>query len=80
MRMKTTGPIPAGYGVLEGELAIGGVTASALVAQAGDTPLFVSSPLHLQARVADLRAGVHPGFGVSFTVKCCHSRWHSFMR
>ena len=53
--MKATGPIPAGYSAINGELAIGGMTASSLVEQAGDTPLFVYSSDHLRARVAELR-------------------------
>lgn len=58
--MKPTGPIPAGYPALGGELAIGGQSASALVAQAGGTPLFVYSADLLRARAAALRAAM-PG-------------------
>ena len=36
--MKPLGPIPAGYAVIDGELAIAGRTVSDLVAQAGSTP------------------------------------------
>ena len=39
--MKPLGPVPAGYEAIRGELAIGGRPASALVEQAGGTPLFV---------------------------------------
>lgn len=67
--MKATGPIPAGYGVLEGELAIGGVTASALVEQAGDTPLFVYSADHLRQRVADLRAAMPKRLAIHYAMK-----------
>ena len=41
--MKPVGPIPAGYDSIDGELAIGGQRASAWVAEAGRTPLFVYS-------------------------------------
>ncbi|MFM2411025.1 MAG: hypothetical protein RL481_1853, partial [Pseudomonadota bacterium] len=41
--MKPTGPIPPYYGSSNGELTIGGKPASMLVAEAGDTPLFVYS-------------------------------------
>ena len=41
--MKPLGPIPAGFAMLRGELAIGGKTAGALVKEAGGTPLFVYS-------------------------------------
>ena len=53
--MKPLGPIPAGFGMLDGELAIGGRTASALADQAGGTPLFVYSAGLIRARVALLR-------------------------
>lgn len=67
--MKPVGPIPPGYEVLDGELAIGGKTASALVAEAGRTPLFVYSRALLDARVAELRAALPPRVGVNFAVK-----------
>ena len=52
--MKETGPIPDGYVAIDGELAIGGMTASALVDRAGDTPLFVYSADHARRRVAEV--------------------------
>lgn len=67
--MKATGPIPAGYGALDGELAIGGVTASALVAQAGDTPLFVYSSDHLRQRVAALRDAMPKRLAIHYAMK-----------
>lgn len=67
--MKATGPIPAGYGALDGELAIGGVTASALVAQAGDTPLFVYSSEHLRQRVAALRDAMPKRLAIHYAMK-----------
>lgn len=67
--MKATGPIPAGYGALDGELAIGGVTASALVAQAGDTPLFVYSSDHLRHRVAALRDAMPKRLAIHYAMK-----------
>ena len=67
--MKPVGPIPAGYEMVGGELAIGGKTASALVAEAGRTPLFVYSRAHLDARVAQLRAALPARIGVNFAVK-----------
>ena len=54
--MKPTGPIPAGFAALDGELALGGRRVSDLVAEAGGTPLFVYSADMLRARVASLRA------------------------
>ena len=56
--MKPLGPIPAGYHALDGELAIGGHKASALVAQAGGTPLFVYSAALGRTLMASLRAAM----------------------
>jgi diaminopimelate decarboxylase len=67
--MKATGPIPAGYKAIDGELAIGGVTASVLVDQAGDTPLFVYSTDHLRQRVADLRAAMPTRLAIHYAMK-----------
>jgi len=67
--MKPVGPIPAGYETIAGELAIGGHRASALVAEAGRTPLFVYSREHLDTRVAALRAALPARVGVNFAVK-----------
>lgn len=67
--MKATGPIPAGYGSIDGQLAIGGMTASALVEQAGDTPLFVYSSDHLRRRLADLRAAMPQRLAIHYAMK-----------
>jgi diaminopimelate decarboxylase len=67
--MKATGPIPLGYHVIDGELAIGGVTATALAEQAGDTPLFVYSSDHLRQRVADLRAAMPERLAIHYAMK-----------
>ncbi|ALE16595.1 Diaminopimelate decarboxylase [Altererythrobacter epoxidivorans] len=67
--MKPLGPIPAGYEAKDGELAIGGRTASDLVAEAGDTPLFVYSRSHLDQRVVALRAAMPDRLGVNYAVK-----------
>jgi len=67
--MKPMGPIPHGFEVLGGELSIGGVAASALVAQAGDTPLFVYSRAGIAERVARLRAAMPPRLRVHYAMK-----------
>lgn len=67
--MKPVGPIPPGYEVIEGELAIGGRTARALVDEAGGTPLFVYSRAHLDARMAALRAAIPPRVKINYAVK-----------
>ncbi len=67
--MKSIGPIPAGYCAQNGELAIGGRTVSALVTEAGDTPLFVYSADHLRARVAVLRAAMPQRLALHYAMK-----------
>lgn len=67
--MKPVGPIPPGYTALDGELAIAGRTASALVAEAGGTPLFVYDRALLDARVAQLRAALPVRVGINYAVK-----------
>ena len=54
---KPMGPIPAGYAAdLDGMLLIGGRRADALVAEAGDTPLFVYDLGLVDAKIARFRA------------------------
>ena len=67
--MKPTGPIPAGYSALDGELAIGGRTVSDLVAQAGDTPLFVYSAKHMRDQVVALRAAMPQRLAIHYAMK-----------
>ncbi len=67
--MKPTGPIPDGYKSIDGELAIGGLTANALVERAGDTPLFVYSADHLRSRVAALRAAMPAKLAIHYAMK-----------
>ena len=67
--MKPYGPIPAGYSAQGGELAIGGQRASALVEQAGGTPLFVYSADLLRARVAALRAAMPRQLRLHYAMK-----------
>jgi diaminopimelate decarboxylase len=67
--MKETGPIPAGYSTIKGELAIGGEAVSTLVERAGDTPLFVYSSDHIRARTALLRAAMPSALGIHYAMK-----------
>ncbi|AWW74902.1 pyridoxal-dependent decarboxylase, exosortase A system-associated [Erythrobacter sp. KY5] len=69
MKTKPAGPIPSGYEARDGELAIGGQTATSLVETAGRTPLFVYSKKHLDRRMADLRAALPQRIGVNYAVK-----------
>ncbi|PHR16804.1 MAG: pyridoxal-dependent decarboxylase, exosortase A system-associated [Sphingopyxis sp.] len=68
IKTKPTGPIPSGYEAIDGELAIGGLTASALVAQHG-SPLFVYSTRMLDSRMAQLRAAMPDGLDLHFAMK-----------
>ena len=67
--MKPVGPIPPGFAAIDGELAIGGMTASQLIAQAGASPLFVYSTTMLEARIAQLRAALPPRVGINYAIK-----------
>jgi diaminopimelate decarboxylase len=66
---KTMGPIPPGYAGEDGMLLIGGQRADALVAQAGDTPLFVYDAGLVRARVAAIRAAMPAGLGLHYAIK-----------
>ena len=67
--MRPLGPIPDGFTAIDGELAIDGRTVSALVAEAGDTPLFVYSRTLIAARVARLRAAIPMHLAIHYAVK-----------
>ena len=67
--MKPLGPIPSGFGAIESELTIDGQTVGALVAQAGDTPLFVYSRTLIASRVARLGAAMPKRLSVHYAVK-----------
>ena len=67
--MKPLGPIPPGYGAIEGVLAIAGQPVTELVAQAGDTPLFVYSADLIRARIDALRAAMPGRLAIHYAVK-----------
>lgn len=67
--MKPMGPIPAGYCALDGELSVGGKTASRLVDEAGGTPLFVYSRVHVERRMDELRRAMPARLGIHYAVK-----------
>jgi len=69
IKAKPTGPIPAGYAAIDGELAIGGRKASALAEEAGDTPLFVYSRELLAKRVAELRSAMPDRLAIHYAMK-----------
>jgi diaminopimelate decarboxylase len=67
--MKPLGPIPPEFKALDGELAIGGKPASALVEQAGGTPLFVYSGELIERRIGELRAAMPSRLALHYAVK-----------
>lgn len=69
MSAKPMGPIPAGFAARGGHLLIGGQTAQDLVAQAGDTPLFVYDGAMIRTRVAMLRAAMPKDVSIHYAVK-----------
>ncbi|WP_417617604.1 pyridoxal-dependent decarboxylase, exosortase A system-associated [Parasphingorhabdus sp.] len=68
IKTKPTGPIPSGYQSIDGELAIGGQKASALVSEYG-SPLFVYSASLLDARMAQLRAAMPDALDLHYAMK-----------
>ncbi len=69
IKAKPTGPIPPYFSAIDGELTISGKTASALVAHAGDTPLFVYSTTALDARIAEVRAAMPASLAIHYAMK-----------
>ena len=67
--MKALGPIPTEFTTIDGELAIGGRMASALVKEAGDTPLFVYSRDVIEQRIANLRAAMPDRLNIHYAMK-----------
>lgn len=66
---KPMGPIPPGFAAdTDGMLLIGGRRADALVAEAGDTPLFVYDLAMVDARIARFRAAF-PGIHLHYAMK-----------
>ena len=66
--MKPMGPIPPDFADADGELLIGGRTARALVAEAGDTPLFVYDFAVVADRIRRFRAAF-PGIALHYAMK-----------
>ncbi|MEP3051626.1 MAG: pyridoxal-dependent decarboxylase, exosortase A system-associated [Erythrobacter sp.] len=69
MKTKQLGPIPAGFEAINGELDIGGKSASEMVELSGKTPLFVYSRAHLDNRIAALRAVLPSRIGINYAIK-----------
>ena len=69
VKPRPLGPIPAGFDTLGGELAIAGKTASALVEEAGGSPLFVYSRDRLSQRMQLLRDAMPDRLGINYAIK-----------
>ncbi len=67
--MKPLGPIPPGFAMIDGQLAIGTRTARSLVAEAGQTPLFVYSAAMIRRRVRDLLSALPSRVALHYAVK-----------
>lgn len=67
--MKPLGPIPAGYAGREGVLEIGGKPVSALIEEAGGTPVFVYSAQHIRERVTSLRQAMPERLALHYAIK-----------
>jgi len=67
--VKPLGPIPSGFAMIDGELAIAGRKASDLVAEAGSTPMFVYSGALIKRRVAELYAALPSRVALHYAVK-----------
>lgn len=67
--MKPMGAIPADYRWSERNLLIGGETAEALIARAGDTPLFVYDMAIVRDRIARFRDAMPAGLALHYAIK-----------
>jgi len=67
--VKPSGPIPPGFEVADGELAVAGHRAGTLAERAGDTPLFVYSRALIEQRVKALRAAMPSRLRIHYAVK-----------
>jgi diaminopimelate decarboxylase len=66
--MKPLGPIPPGYGAIDGELAVAGRKFNEVYANA-NTPLFVYSAELIRRRVAELRAAMPAQLQTHYAIK-----------
>jgi diaminopimelate decarboxylase len=68
--MKPMGSIPPGFVAgADGQLLIGGQSCEALVAQAGDTPLFVLDVALVRNKIARLKAVMPPALRIHYAIK-----------
>lgn len=69
MKAKPMGPIPPGFAAIDGELAIGGHRARALVAMAGGAPVFIYDAGLIASRINQLREVLPAGLQLHYAVK-----------
>ena len=67
--MKPAGAIPKDFLPASGALKIGGHHVSQIVAQAGDTPLFIYDAAIIRRRIEQFRAAMPPEMGLHYAVK-----------
>lgn len=68
--MKPMGSIPLGFSAgQDGRLVIGGEDVDALIARAGDTPLFVYDCSLIRTQLASLKAALPSGVAVHYAIK-----------
>jgi diaminopimelate decarboxylase len=67
--VKPAGTIPSDFQAVRGELAIAGQPVSQLLADAGDTPLFVYDGSIIRARFATLREAMPAGLAIHYAIK-----------
>ena len=67
--MKPMGAVPADYRWDGGKLLIGGETAEALIARAGDTPLFVYDMAIIRDRIARFRDAMPAALALHYAIK-----------
>lgn len=69
IKPKPLGPIPGGFETIHGQLAVGGISTSALVETAGETPLFVYSRHLIETRMARLRVAMPRQLKINYAIK-----------
>ncbi|AOR76208.1 pyridoxal-dependent decarboxylase, exosortase A system-associated [Novosphingobium resinovorum] len=67
--MKALGPIPAGYGGIDGILAVGGRPVTHWAEEAGATPLFLYDADLIRRRVTQLRSAIPDRVALHYAVK-----------
>lgn len=67
--MKTTGPIPAEFGLVDGSLAIAGTPVEVLAQQGGGTPLFVYDRQRIDDQIARFRAAMPDNVALHYAIK-----------